>query len=144
MKKIIYFYYIINMINGDYLLIKYFGIMFLLTGIMRYYLPNDRKIELINMGLPNSFDYIILLFEIFVGIFLLFDLYDKIVILMILIIMVSIVTILIVFNNYNKIIGELNQIWTYQPTSMSVVLHLTYILMFIILLLNLNYKTNQK
>jgi uncharacterized membrane protein YphA (DoxX/SURF4 family) len=132
------------MINGDYLLIKYFGIMFLLTGIMRYYLPNDRKIELINMGLPNSFDYIILLFEIFVGIFLLFDLYDKIVILMILIIMVSIVTILIVFNNYNKIIGELNQIWTYQPTSMSVVLHLTYILMFIILLLNLNYKTNQK
>ena len=139
-----YLNYIINMINGDYLLIKYFGIMFLLTGIMRYYLPNDRKIELINMGLPNGSDYIILLFEISVGIFLLFDLYDKTFILMILIIMVSIVTILIVFNNYNKIIGELNQIWTYQPTSMSVVLHLTYILIFIILLLNLNYKTKSK
>jgi hypothetical protein len=128
------------MISGNDFIIKYFGIIFIIAGVIRYYSPNARKNELINMGLPDGFDYIILLFEIFIGIFLLFNLFDKTVILIIFLLFLIIGTILILINNYNKIISEFNQVWTYQPTAMSVVFHFTYIIMIIGLLLNLNYN----
>ena len=91
------------MISGNEFMIKYLGIIFILVGIIRYNLPTARKIELTNLGLPNCFDYIIL----------------------------------IILNNYNKISSEFSQVWTYQPTSISVVFHFTYIIMIIRLILNL-------
>jgi len=126
------------MINGNDVLIKYFGIFFIITGVMRYYYPVARKNELKNTGLPEGFDYLIFLFEILIGIFLLFNIFDKTVILIITLFFLIVGTFLILFNNYKKIINDFNEVWTYQPTSMCVVLHSHYILMIIVLLLNLH------
>jgi hypothetical protein len=128
------------MINGNDFIIKYFGIAFIAAGIVRYYSPIYRKKELNDMGLLNGFDYLIILFEIFIGIFLLFDLYDKTVILIIFLLFLILGTVLIIINNYKRIINEFNEVFLYQPTAMSLVFHCAYIIMVIGVLLNLNYK----
>ena len=43
-------------------MITYLGIIFVLAGIIRYFLYNDRKKELNSMNIPNCFDYIIIIF----------------------------------------------------------------------------------
>lgn len=92
------------------------------------------------MNLPNNIDYLILLFEIFIGFILILDLFNKQITLIILLLFMIIGTIFILVNNFHSIKTELNQIWTYQPTPMSVVLHFTYIIMIVGLILNLNNK----
>lgn len=122
--------------NGDNFLIKYLGSIFIIASIIRIYLKDDRNKELINFGLFQGFDYIIILSELLVGIFLLFN-NNKIIFLVYLLIFLITGTILILINNFNKIIGEFSQVWTYQPTAMSLVFHFTYIILIIGLCLNL-------
>ena len=126
------------MINVNDFLIKYFGLVFIIAGFVRYYSPIARKKELTDIGLVEGFDYFILLFEIFIGIFLLFNIFDKTVILIIFLLFLIVGTIMILFNNYKKIMNEFLTVWTYQPTAMSVVFHCAYILMIIAVLLNLH------
>lgn len=122
---------------GDNFIVKYLGIVFVSASLIRIYLVNDRKNELVNIGLPYGFDYIIIISELLVGLFLLFDSVNKLTCLIYLLLFLIVGTIFILFNNFNKIIGEFNQIWTFQPTAMSLVLHFTYIIIIIGLCINL-------
>ena len=118
-------------------MIKYLGLILIATGFIRYYLPNERKKELSDMNLPNNIDYLILLFEIFIGFILILDLFNKQITLIILLLFMIIGTIFILVNNFHSIKTEFNQIWTYQPTAMSVVLHFTYIIILNIIIINI-------
>jgi len=64
-------------LDGNQFLIKYFGIIFILAGIIRIFLPTERKKELINMNLIDNFDIVIILIEIIFGFMLLFNLGDN-------------------------------------------------------------------
>lgn len=128
--------------TGDDLIIKYFGIIFIIASLVRYYIPTNRYDELDNMGLPHNIDIFIVVFEFAIGFILLFDLYDTIHVLSILLLLLIIGIILIMYNNFNKIMNEFHTVWFYQPSAMSVVLHCTYIFItiFIIMIL-LNKKS---
>lgn len=127
-------------ISGNDFLIKYFGIIFILAGLIRIILVNERNDEMKNAGVHNNFGYFIISFEIIVGLTLLFELFDTSMTLIAVLLFLIIATLLIIINNFNKIISDCHLVWMYQPTSMCVVLHLAYIVTIIGLLLNLNQK----
>lgn len=127
-------------LDGNEFFIKLAGIFFITVGIVRIFLPNERKKELTNMNLSDNLnlDIIIILSEIIFGLILLFDLADKSKTILVLILFLIIGTILIIINNFNNIINDFYLVWTYQPTSMCLTLHLTYILLLTGIYLNLN------
>jgi len=125
------------LLNGNYFLIKYLGIIFIIAGILRIFLLKDRKNELHNMNLPNGTDYIIIMFEIICGFILFFNLADISITLSILLLFLILGSLLIIYNNFNSLLKEINTVWTFQPTMMSLVFHFTYIIMIIGICLNL-------
>jgi hypothetical protein len=133
-----------NIVDGNDFLIKYLGLIFVLAGIIRYFLYDDRKKELNSMNLPNGFDYIIIIFELIIGFTLFFNITDRLTTLLIFLIFLSIGTILILVNNFNNIISEINTVFTFQPTAMCFVFHFTYIIMIIGICLNLSNTSKNK
>jgi len=125
-------------LKGNDFIIKFLGLVFILTGVFRYFLYDGRKQELINMNLPDGFDYIIIIFELMVGFVLFFDIGNKLTTLLIVLIFLTMGTILIIINNFNNLIQDANSVWIFQPTAMCVILHFTYIIMIIGLFLNLS------
>lgn len=133
-----------NIVDGNDFLIKYLGLIFILTGIIRYFLYDDRKKELNSINLPNGFDYIIIIFELLIGFILFFNITDRLTTLLILLIFLSIGTILILVNNFNNIISEINTVFTFKPTAMCFVFHLTYIIIIIGICINLSNISKNK
>jgi hypothetical protein len=124
------------MISGNIFLIKYLGILFLSVGLIRTQIKNEREKELKNFGLPNNFDYFIILFEISMGLILLLNTNYEQCFLIILLIILIIGCVLIIINNFNTIVNNALEVFTFQPTPMSVALHFTYIIIIISILLN--------
>lgn len=123
--------------TGTFFLVKYLGIVFLATSLIRACLCKNRQNELIAMNLPKNFDILIILFEFIVGLILTFDLFDKKITLFVLLIFLVIGTVLMLINNYNKIINETFQVFFYNPSIESVVFHFTYLIMIIGIMLNI-------
>jgi hypothetical protein len=128
-----------ELLNGNNFLIKYLGIIFIIAGIIRIFLLKDRKNELYNMNLPNGTDYIIIMFEIICGFILFFNLADISVTLLILLLFLILGSLLIIYNNFDNLLKEINTVWTFQPSMMSIVFHFTYIIMIIGIYLNLKH-----
>jgi hypothetical protein len=126
-----------KLFNGNNFLIKYLGIIFIIAGIIRIFLLKDRKNELHNMNLPNGTDCIIIMFEIICGFILFFNLADISITLLILLLFLTIGSLLIIYNNFDNLLKEINTVWTFQPSMMSLTFHFTYIIMIIGIYLNL-------
>ena len=110
------------------------GLLFIVIAIHRVYLKKEREQEVIVFGLPRYSDYLIILFELIIGILLLINVSYKKNILKLFLLFFIIACIVIFFRNYKKILESYNEIWTFQPTSMCFAMHL-YIIFIVLLLL---------
>ncbi len=116
-------------------LIKILGILFLTTSVYRINIKEQREEELKNFGLPENFDYLIIIIEFLIGYSLLFlPKYEKIT-LQILLIFIICACVLILIRKMPKLLNEFDFVFTFQPTFMSWVLHLTYLMIVISLLI---------
>jgi len=132
-------------LNLKDILIYYVGFVFIFTSINRIYLKSYREEEAYKvLKLPKYFDILIIIFEFTVGILLLINFKYKLHVLFISMIFLIIGTILIVIHNLDKILQTYNEIFTYQPTCISVVLHLTYIVIIGVILLDSKLFSNKK
>jgi uncharacterized membrane protein YphA (DoxX/SURF4 family) len=121
------------------LLTYYLGLVFILASIHRIYLKSQREEEAYEiLKLPPFSDIAIIIFEFTVGVLLLTNFKYKLYALLMLLIFLIIGSILIMINNMDILLDTYKEIWTYQPTSMSFVLHLAYIVMIIAIL----YESN--
>jgi len=121
------------------ILIYYFGIVFIFASIHRMYLKSQREEEAYKfLKLPPFFDIFIIIFELAIGILLLTNFKYKLQALLLLLIFLIIGSILIIVNNTDELLKTYNEIWTFQPTSMSFSLHLTYIVVIIAILYDSN------
>ena len=117
------------------ILIYYLGIVFILVSIHRMYLKSQREEEIYKvLKLPPFSDIFIIIFEFTVGVLLLTNFKYKLHALLFLLIFLIVGSILIIINNMDELLKTYHEIWTYQPTSMSFVLHLAYIVMIIAIL----------
>jgi hypothetical protein len=110
------------------------GLLFIVVAIHRVYLKKEREQEIIVIGLPRYSDYLIILFELIVGILLFINVSYKKNILKLFLLFLIVGCIFVFFNNYKKILESYNEIWTFQPTSMSFAMHLYMIVVFLLLL----------
>jgi len=118
-----------------FILEKFIGLVFLLAGIHRIFFKKQREYEVNTLlKLPKYTDYFIILFEIIAGIIIIFNLTGKKYALWTLIIGASIGTLLLMYNNFPKIFNTYNQLFTLKDSSLSVFLHITYIVILIYLL----------
>jgi len=115
--------------------VKILGIIFILIALHRMVLKKEREQELLVFGLPKYSDYLIILCELIIGILLLSNIFNiKKVLQFFLLFLVS-ACIIIFFRNYKKILSTYTDIWTFQPTAMSLALHF-YIILIVLILLN--------
>ena len=122
---------------------KYLGIVFLLAGGHRIFLEEQRLKEKDNfIILPENCDLLIIFIEICIGIILLFDLKYKEGVLTLLLLFLVIATIMIIYSNFDNIKNTYVDVFTYQPTFTSVVLHITYMVMIGALLIEYRKKGN--
>ena len=123
--------------NGNVFLTKYIGLMLIFTSIMRIILNKQSEYESETIfKLSKNFSIIIIIFELIIGIILTFDLMYKFNSLIILLLFLIIATIIILINNYNNIILTFTQVFIYSPTGTCVILHFTYIIILISILIN--------
>ena len=121
-----------NKIN---ILIKFLGLVFLMAGLHRIYYKTQREEEMnILLKLPKYTDFLIMLIEISAGILLIMDCY-VINVLYILLIMTSLGLLLLLYNHYEKILNTYNELFTLKADSLSVFLHITYIIIMIYIIL---------
>ena len=112
------------------------GFVFVVVAIHRMFLKKDREKELIVFGLPKYSDFLIILFELIIGILLLLNVSYKKKILKLFLLFFVVGCIIIFFRNYKKILSTYNEIWTFQPTAMSFAMHL-YIILIVLMLIQL-------
>ena len=108
----------------------FLGIVFLSAGIHRIFYKTQREYESRTLlGLPPYSDYIIIAIEIGCGLCL-FSGNEKVIYyaLMTLLCMTVIGCMLLIIRNKEKLIETYHELFTLKDTSMSVVLHITYIL----------------
>lgn len=123
------------------ILIYYLGFVFILASFHRIYLKSQREKEAYEvLKLPKYFDILIIIFEFIVGVLLISNFKYKSYLLFILVIFLIIFTIILIYHNLEKILNSYNEIFTYQPTSMSLILHITYIVIIVAILLQEKYK----
>jgi uncharacterized membrane protein YphA (DoxX/SURF4 family) len=110
------------------LLTYYLGLVFIFASLHRVLYKNQRKDESLNvMKLPKYSDILIIIFEFTVGVLLLSNFKYKMEILKLLLLFLIVGSVLIIIYNKDKLMDTYTDIWTFQPTSMSFVLHLAYI-----------------
>jgi len=127
------------------ILIYYLGLVFILASIHRIYLKSQRKEEATQvLKLPKYFDILIIIFEFTVGVLLLTNFKYKLHALFLLMIFLIVGSILIIVHNMDKLLETYHEIWTYQPTSMSFVLHLAYIVIISAILWEAKIFSNKK
>jgi uncharacterized membrane protein YphA (DoxX/SURF4 family) len=129
--------------NTKDILIFYLGLVFIGASVHRIWLYNDRQIEMKNLNLPPFSDIFIISFEFIVGIMLLINHKYKFHALFLLMIFLIIGSLLIIIFNMDKLLETYTEIWTYQPTSMSFVLHLAYIVIIGAILWEVYYTKNK-
>jgi hypothetical protein len=119
------------------------GMVFLSAALLRILCKKCRLDELSFFGLENYnfISYLIIIYELYVGYYFITKKYKKDkfkskLLLKSLIYLLPLTMIIIFFKNYNNIITTFWEICTYQPTSMSLILHFTYLLIILHL-----YKT---
>ena len=121
------------------LLILFTGSVFLSAGTFRIFCKDMRLKELTSFGLgyiPNL-DILIILYELMIGYILLFNIKKYInIALTSLIILLSIASLLILVNNIDDVKKTFFDLFTYQPNSMSMILHGTFLVIIVSLLLN--------
>lgn len=117
------------------ILIYYIGIVIILAATHRIFLIENRKKELYHMNLPSFTDIFIIVFELICGTLLLINFKYKKNILFIVLIFMIIGSILILINNFNQLLQTYNEIFTYQPNSLSFLLHMTFIIIIISILI---------
>ena len=115
------------------IIVYYLGIVFVFASIQRFFLKKDRKEELETMKLPKHFDIFIYGFEMLVGLILLsrIPFFYKRIVLGLLLCFLLVGCGLIVLYNYKKLLATFTEIFTFQPTAMSYVLHVAYVVMII-------------
>ncbi len=121
--------------KGQDFLIKVLGVLFLSTSLYRLTIEKQRKEELINFGLPDGFDYGIIGLEFVAGYSLLFLPQYKKITLQILLIFILSACVIMLFKNFDKLYADKNSVFTFQPNSMCWVLHLTYLMIIISLVI---------
>jgi uncharacterized membrane protein YphA (DoxX/SURF4 family) len=119
----------------NFILEKFIGLVFLLAGIHRIFLKEQREYEVNTLlKLPKYTDYFIIIFEIIAGIIIIFNLSGKNYALWTVTIGASIGTLLLMYNNFPKILSTYNELFSLKDSSLSVCLHITYIVILIYLL----------
>jgi uncharacterized membrane protein YphA (DoxX/SURF4 family) len=107
----------------------YLGLVFILASIHRMFYKEQRLEESNKvLKLQKYFDILIIIFEFTIGVLLLINFKYKIEALKLLLLFLIIGSILIAIHNKDKLLKTYNEVWTYQPTFMSFVLHLAYII----------------
>ena len=114
--------------------IRLFGLCFILIAIHRCIFKNDREKELKFFKMPKYFDIFIILFELIIGLLLLFNVSYRINVLFFLLIFIIIGSVVIFYYNHKIILSSYNTICTFQPTMMCFIMHL-YIAFIIIMLI---------
>ena len=121
------------------LLIYFLGIVFLSAGTHRIFYKSQREYESQKLlGLPIYSDYIIIVIEIICGLILLFG--NKKWVnraLTVLLVMTLIGCILLAVRNKDNMIKTYHELFTLKDTSMSLVLHITYMIIMLFVLFNL-------
>jgi len=113
--------------------IRLAGLFLIIAAILRIMNKRAREDEIKILRLPNFFQYIIILCELFIG-FLLLILYETRLVLFINLVFIALGTIILFINNTSKILNTLSNVWALQPMGTSFLLHI-YIMIFLILLL---------
>jgi hypothetical protein len=125
----------------DFILEKFIGAVFILAGTHRIYLKNEREHEINNiLHLPKYTDYLIIMIEIICGSVLFFNLPYKYESLLLLLFMTTLGTSLLIINNTPAIINTYKDSFTLKENSLSVLVHLTYIVLMYYLVQKLNIK----
>ena len=120
---------------------RFIGLVFLLSGLHRIFLKNRREYEAYNLlRLPVFSDIIIIFIEVICGFIILFNLSHKYYALIIITIMSTIGTLLLIINNYDDIIKSYNDLFTLHKNSLSVCLHVTYIVILLYLLSSYKHR----
>ena len=114
--------------------IRILGFVFIIVAFHRMFLKKDRERELINLGFPKYCDFLIILFELIIGILLLLNVSYKKNVLKLFLLFFIVGCIIIFFRNSKKIIRTYNEIWTFQPNAMSFAMHL-YIILIVLMML---------
>lgn len=110
------------------ILMYYLGLVFIFAALHRIYLFEDRQNESYNvLKLPPFSDILIIIFEFTVGLLLLTNSKYKYKVLLMLFVFLVVGSFIIAFYNMDQLITTYHEVWTYQPTFMSFVLHLAYI-----------------
>ena len=110
------------------ILTYYLGLVFIFASIHRMIYKKQRLEESnVVLKLPKYFDILIIIFEFTIGVLLLINFKYKIETLKLLLLFLIIGSILIAVYNKDKLLDTYHEVWTYQPTFMSFVLHLAYI-----------------
>ena len=114
--------------NIKNILTYYLGLVFIFASIHRMVYKKQRLQESNEvLKLPKYFDILIIIFEFTIGVLLLINFKYKIEALKLLLLFLIIGSILIAVYNKDKLLDTYHEVWTYQPTFMSFVLHLAYI-----------------
>ena len=119
----------------SFILEKFIGLVFLLAGIHRIFLKEQREYEAYTLlKLPKYSEYFIIIMEIVAGCIILFNLPGKSYALWTVTIGATIGTLLLLINNFSKILSTYNDLFTLKESSLSVCVHITYIIILIYLL----------
>jgi uncharacterized membrane protein YphA (DoxX/SURF4 family) len=114
---------------------KFIGFVFLLAGLHRIFIKDRREYEAyILLKLPKYTDYVIILMEIVAGLIIIFDLPGKYPALLTVTICATIGTLLLLFHNFDDIIASYYDLFTLNKNSLSVLVHVTYIVILFYLL----------
>jgi hypothetical protein len=118
-----------------FILEKFIGLVFLLAGIHRIFLKDRREYEAYTLvKLPKYTDYLIILMEIVAGLIIIFNLPGKYYALLTVTIGATIGTGLLLFHNFDDILATYYDLFTLNKNSLSVCLHVTYIVILLYLL----------
>ena len=111
----------------------FIGIVFLCAGLIRIICRKCRSKELVFLGLQSFsiMSYLIIIYELYLGYYFITNKYKhnkkkSNLLLKSLLYLLPITMILLFINNYKKIYNSFIELFTYQPTSISLFLHITY------------------
>ncbi len=120
----------------QFILEKIIGMVFLLAGLHRIFLKDKREYEAyILLKLPIYSDFAIIAMEIIAGIIIVFNFPGKYYAILTITICTIIGILLLLLNNYHDIIKTYYDLFTLNKLSLSVYIHLIYIIILIYLLI---------
>ena len=114
----------------------FIGLVFVAAGSMRYFIPNRRKIELENMKLDKipHLQYLIMMMEIIIGFahIINYEKHKNMTLFLAMSLVLSIV--LMTLCNLDKVKESFLDLFTFHPNCISIILHITYLVLVIYIL----------